>query len=159
VANFGLRELLRVDGVPVGRYLADWEGEAFEHSVSTDTGSIMMVVATNAPLTSRQLLRLAKRAGPGLARTGSSGGHSSGDFVIAFSTANRTPLATRDSMRKIEVLAETGKALNPLFLATVEAIEEAVLNALCMAETMTGHNGHVVHALPLEVTSKQVGKY
>ena len=71
--------------VPVGRDLADWEGEAFEHPVSTDTGSIMMVVATNAPLTSRQLLRLAKRAGLGLARTGSSGGHSSGDFVIAFS--------------------------------------------------------------------------
>ena len=147
VANFGRRSLLRVDGVPVGRHLAGWEGETV---VSKDEGSIMMVVATDAPLTSRQLLRVAKRAGLGLARTGTGGGHSSGDFVIAFSTANRTPLVTRGLTRKIEVLVETGEALNGLFLATVEAIEEAILNALCAAETMTGRDGHVVHALPLE---------
>lgn len=151
VANFGRRELLRVDGVPVGRHLADWKGEP---SLSTGEGSIMMVVATDAPLTGRQLLRLAKRAGLGLAHTGSAGGHSSGDFVIAFSTANRTPLVTRGLTRKIEALVETGEALNLLFRATVEAIEEAILNALCTARTMTGRDGHVVHALPLEVVQK-----
>lgn len=154
VANFGRRELLRVDGMPVGRYLVNWKGEPPEPTVSTDEGSIMMVVATDAPLTGRQLLRVAKRAGLGLARTGSAGGHSSGDFVIAFSTANRTSLVTRGLRRKIEVLVEIGEALNPLFQATVEAVEEAVLNALCMAETMTGRDGHIVHALPLEVVQE-----
>jgi D-aminopeptidase len=146
VANFGRRALLRVDGVPVGRHLIGWEGESV---VSKDEGSIVMVVATDAPLTSRQLLRVARRAGLGLARTGTGGGHSSGDFVIAFSTANRTPLVTRGLTRKIEVLVETGEALNALFLATVEVVEEAILNALCAAETMTGRGGRVVHALPL----------
>ncbi len=147
VANFGRRDLLRVDGLPVGRHLAEWNGEALE---SEDEGSIMMVLATDAPLTGRQLLRVAKRAGLGLARTGSAGGHGSGDFVVAFSTANRTPLVTRGLTCRIEVLVETSGALNPLFQATVEAVEEAVLNALCMAETMTGRDGHVVHALPLD---------
>ena len=121
VANFGQRPLLRMDGLPVGRHLADWKGES---TVSKKDGSIMMVVATDAPLTSRQLLRVAKRAGLGLARTGTGGSHGSGDFVIAFSTANRSPLVTRGLTRKIEVLAELGEALNPLFLATVEAVEE-----------------------------------
>ena len=148
VANFGWRPLLRVEGVPLGRHLADWQGES---AASKDEGSIMMVVATDAPLTSRQLQRVAKRAGLGLARTGTGGGHSSGDFLIAFSTANRTPLVTRGLTRKIEVLIEARDALNPLFLATVEAVEEAILNALCTAETMTGRDGHLVHALPLEV--------
>lgn len=146
VANFGRRDLLRVDGLPVGarfnRALA---------AVSKDEGSIMMIVATDAPLTARQLLRLAKRAGLGLARTGSAGGHGSGDFVVAFSTANRTLPVTRGLTRKIEVLVETGKALDPLFQATVEAVEEAILNALCAAETMTGRDGHVLYALPLDV--------
>lgn len=147
VANFGARAQLRVDGAPVGRRLLDWPGDP---PSKDEEGSIMMVVATDAPLTCRQLLRVAKRAGLGLARTGTTGGHSSGDFVVAFSTANRTPLATRGLTRRIEVLAETGEALNPLFAATVEAVEEAILNALCAAETMTGRDGHTVHALPLD---------
>ncbi|UCC62164.1 MAG: P1 family peptidase, partial [Anaerolineae bacterium] len=151
VANFGRRDLLRVDGVSVGRRLADWSGKGAAPPVSRDEGSIMMVVATDGPLTSRQLLRLAKRAGLGLARTGTGGGHSSGDFVIAFSTANRTPLLARGQTRQIEALVENGETLNPLFQATVEAIEEAILNALCAAETMVGRDGHLVHALPLEV--------
>jgi len=156
VANFGRRDLLRVDGVPVGRHLANRRGEGAAPSVSRDEGSIMMVVATDGPLTSRQLLRLAKRAGLGLARTGTGGGHGSGDFVIAFSTANRTPLVARGQARQIEVLAESGETLNPLFQATVEAIEEAILNALCAAETMVGRDGHLVHALPLEVVRELV---
>jgi D-aminopeptidase len=148
VANFGQRSLLRMDGLPVGRHLADWNPE---QPTSEGQGSIVMVVATDAPLTSRQLLRLAKRAGLGLARTGTGGSHGSGDFVIAFSTANRSPLVTRGLTRKIEVLTEAGEALNPLFLATVEAVEEAILNALCAAETMTGRDGHTVHALSLDI--------
>jgi D-aminopeptidase len=151
VANFGRRELLRVDGAPVGRYLADWQAEPPEPPAPTGEGSIVTVVATDAPLTARQLLRVAKRAGPGLARTGSAGGHGSGDFAIAFSTANRTPLATRGLTRQIEALVETGQALDPLFQAAVEAVEEAILNALCLAETMAGRKGRVIHALPLEV--------
>jgi len=156
VANFGQRELLRVDGVPVGRHLADWEGESPGPSASADEGSIMMVVATDAPLTGRQLSRLAKRAGLGLARTGSAGGHTSGDFCIAFSTANRTPLVTRGLTRQVEALVETGEAFNPLFQAAVEAVEEAILNALCAAETMTGRDGQVVQALPLDVVRELV---
>ena len=158
VANFGQRELLRVDGVPVGRHLADWTGAPPEPGISVDEGSIMMVVATDAPLTSRQLLRVAKRAGLGLARTGTAGGHQSGDFVIAFSTANRTPLVTRRLTRHVEALVETGEALNSLFQAAVEAIEEAILNALCMAETTIGRDGHVVHALPLEVVARKLAR-
>jgi len=150
VSNFGSRELLRIDGLPVGHRLADWEGKPSDPLVSKDEGSIMMVVATDAPLTGRQLLRVAKRAGLGLARTGSAGGHSSGDFVIAFSTANRIPLVTQSHTRKIEVLVETAEALNPLFQATVETVEEAILNALCAAETMTGRDGHIAYALPGE---------
>jgi D-aminopeptidase len=156
VANFGQRELLRVDGVPVGRHLANWEGEALQPGAWSDEGSIVTVVATNGPLTSRQLLRLAKRAGLGLARVGSAGGHRSGDFVIAFSTANRTPLVTRRLTRRIEALVETGEALNPLFQAAVEAVEEAILNALCAAETMTGRDGQVVYALPLEIVAQKL---
>jgi D-aminopeptidase len=151
VANFGQRPLLRMDGLPVGRHLADWEGESV---VSKEDGSIVMVVATDAPLTSRQLLRVAKRAGLGLARTGTGGSHGSGDFVIAFSTANRSPLVTRSRTRKIEALAETGETLNPVFLATIEAVEEAILNALCTAETMTGRDGHIVYALPLDAVGE-----
>jgi D-aminopeptidase len=150
VANFGRRELLRVDGVPLGRHLVDWSGEPFDWPPSRDGGSIMMVLATDAPLTARQLLRVAKRAGLGLARTGSAGGHSSGDFCIAFSTANRTPPITRGLTRKIEVLVETAEALNALFQAAAEVVEEAILNALCAAKTTTGRDGHVVYALPLE---------
>jgi D-aminopeptidase len=151
VANMGRRELLLVNGAPLGRRLAGWRGAPV---ASTDAGSIMMVVATDAPLTGRQLLRLAGRAGLGLARTGSAGGHGSGDFAIAFSTANRAPLVTRGLTRQIEVLVETGEALDPLFQATVEAVEEAILNALCMAETMTGCEGRVAHALPLAMVRR-----
>jgi D-aminopeptidase len=148
VANFGQRELLRVDGAPVGRHLANWEGESPEPSASRNEGSIVMVVATDAPLTSRQ--------GLGLARTGSAGGHGSGDFCIAFSTANRTPLVTRGLTRHMEALVETRQAFTPLFQATVEAVEEAILNALCTAGTMTGRDGHVVQALPLDVVRELV---
>jgi len=145
VANFGYREQLLIGGVPVGRELADWPGEE-----PRDEGSIMIVLATDAPLTSRQLSRVARRTAHGLARTGSTATNGSGDFTIAFSTAQRVPHYSHTLVRQVHCLAENGPAINALFQATVEATEEAVLNALFRAETMTGRGGHVRHALPLD---------
>ncbi|MBC7250435.1 MAG: P1 family peptidase [Anaerolineae bacterium] len=145
VANFGYREQLLIAGVPVGQVLADWSGEE-----PGDEGSIMIVLATDAPLSARQLLRVARRTAHGLARTGSTATNGSGDFTIAFSTAQRVPHYPRALVRQMHCLAEDGPAINALFQATVEATEEAVLNALFRAETMTGRDGHVRYALPLE---------
>ena len=150
VANFGRREELRVMGIPVGQRLAKWqEGEH-------EAGSIMMVLATDAPLTARQLGRVARRAGLGLARMGSLAGHSSGDFVIAFSTAQRVPRAERELMRGLSCLNEDRSTITLLFQATVEATEEAVLNALFAARTMRGYAGHIRHALPTQPVGEWV---
>ncbi len=138
LANFGDSPELRVDGVPVGRHLAP--GEA----ARGPAGSCIAVVATDAPLTSAQLNRIARRAGLGLGRTGSIAHHGSGDIFVAFSTTNR---AARDDPRP-PALPDT--RLDPLFQATVEATEEAVLNALWHAETTTGRDGRVVKRLPHE---------
>lgn len=133
LSNFGTRDQLLVSAVPVGSYLRDWP----ESERSSD-GSIVMVVATNAPLSSRQLGRLARRTGFGLARTGSTAGHSSGDFAIAFSS--------QDS--QIETLADQN--LNPFFQAVVESTEEAILNSLTAADTLHGYGDHVAYGLPLD---------
>jgi len=144
VANFGQQEELRVAGVPVGRRLPSRQADEGE------AGSIMMVLATDAPLTARQVGRIARRAGLGLARMGSLAGHSSGDFVIAFSTAQRVPRAERERTRCLTCLNEDRSTITLLFQATVEATEEAVLNALFAAQTMRGYGGHVRHALPIQ---------
>jgi len=152
VANFGRREDLRVAGVPVGQRLVNWqedEGQA---------GSIMMVLATDAPTTARQLKRIARRAGLGLARVGSLAGNSSGDFVIAFSTAQRVPRMERELTRCLVCLNEDHPIINLLFQATVEATEEAVLNALFAAETMRGYAGHIRQALPIQSVVEWVGQ-
>jgi len=143
--NCGRRRQLLINGVPVGQELADWPGEP-----QPDAGSIIMVLATDAPLSARQLGRLARRAPLGLARTGAVATHRSGDFVIAFSTAQRVPHCSERLTRTLTVLAEDGPAISWLFQAAVEATEEAIVNALCMAETMKGREGHVRYALPLE---------
>ncbi|MCD6291761.1 MAG: P1 family peptidase [Anaerolineae bacterium] len=145
-SNFGRRPQLRVDGVPVGRELADWHPLP-EPPVGN---SIVIVLATDAPLIARQLRRLAVRCGAGLARTGSTHGASSGDFVISFSTAERVPLRPSTPTLRLEILPDFGPATEGLFQAAIEATEEAILNALCMAETMRGRDGHVRHALPLD---------
>jgi L-aminopeptidase/D-esterase-like protein len=133
LANFGSRPDLRVDGVPVGRLI----GESSAGSRSTQPGgSCIAVVATDAPLTSAQLCRVARRAGLGLGRTGSVGHHYSGEIFLAFSTSAHRPAT------------EYGGDLDPLFSATVDATEEAVLNALWNAETTKGREGRVVEALP-----------
>jgi D-aminopeptidase len=146
LANFGRRDQLVIDGVPVGRYLTA------EPQPQPERGSIMMIVATDAPLLDRGLRRLARRAGIGLARTGSMAGHGSGDYVLAFSSAPavRMPHEPAGLTLAVELLLDSGRAIDALFQAAVEATEEAILNALCRAETMTGRDGHIAEALPLE---------
>ena len=114
-------------------------------------GSIMIIVATDAPLSDRNLRRLAHRALAGLARTGASMSNGSGDYVLAFSTApavRRTPLAADQLRTTVEL---PNAQLSPLFQAVIEATEEAIYNSLCMATTMVGYQGHRVEALPLSI--------
>ena len=153
-SNFGRPRDLVVCGVPVGREL---QPPARRRDTPRDLpfaaqkeGSIMIVLATDAPLDARQLGRLCVRVGAGLARTGSTYGHGSGDFVIAFSTAHRVVHAPAMLETMQPVVADEGKAMYGLFPAVVESVEEAVLNSLFRAETMTGRDGHTIQALPVE---------
>ncbi len=138
-ANHGLRHQLRIAGLPVGLELASPSAR------TRDGGSIIIVVATDAPLLPHQLNRLARRAALGLARTGSVAGNDSGDLFIAFSTAN-PQLVTAPG--PVTVSALPNEKMGPLFEATVGATEEAIVNALVAARTMTGYGGHTVEALP-----------
>jgi D-aminopeptidase len=142
-ANHGRREELLVNGIPVGKRY-DLETHA---AVSGAEGSVIVVIATDAPLDARQLGRLAKRAALGLARTGSTARHGSGDFMLAFSTGNTIPHYPQESTFTMTHLGDTH--LNPLFTATVEATEEAILNALTTATTMVGRDDHRVEAISL----------
>src|SRR5262245_4261988 len=137
-ANHGLRHQLRVAGLPLGEEIRDGLVR------SEDTGSIIIVVATDAPLLPHQLKRLARRAGLGLARTGSVAGNGSGDLFISVSTAN--PEA--DAQRISTVQALSNESMGPLFEATVGATEEAIINALVAGRTMTGYKGSRVIGLP-----------
>ena len=141
--NFGGAWDLMMLGVPVGQLLAQAEPPG-------GPGSVMVVLATDAPLSARQLGRVAHRAAFGLARTGSYGSHGSGDFVIAFSTTRRRSHTPAEAVETVQRIPDEHRALDHLFLATVEAVEEAVLNSLVAAETMTGRDGHTVPALPLD---------
>jgi L-aminopeptidase/D-esterase-like protein len=165
-ANFGRRAELTIAGVPVGREIADLtpetnRGAGPDGDVNVDhEGSVIVVVATDAPLSSRQLDRLASRAALGLARTGSTSGNTSGDIFIAFSTANTIPQSTDSrTLSATFVSPESTATLNPLFQAVVEATEESVINALTKAETMTGINGNRVHAIPYDRLSAAMTKY
>lgn len=146
LANYGAAPELRIDGVPVGRLLAEMgQGPPPEQSgPPTPAGSCIAVVATDAPLGSGQLGRVARRAGLGLARTGSVAHHGSGEIFMALSTSARAPRGEPAP----PALADG--ELDPLFLATVDATEEAVLNALWAAETTTGREGRVIERLPHE---------
>lgn len=153
-ANHGRRPELVVDGVPVGRlYDLMTEtttpiGPVTESSLPGGSeGSIIIIIATDAPLDSRQLTRLAKRAALGLARTGSTARHGSGDFMLAFSTANIVPHYPKERTYSFTHLADTH--MNPLIAATVEATEEAILNALTTASTVVGRDDHRVDAISL----------
>ncbi len=148
-ANFGLRDQLLIAGVPVGKSLPD-------HRVwSQETGSIIVVVATDAPLLPHQLERLARRVPLGLARTGSVSGNGSGDIFIAFSTAN--PGASRAS-GTVDLTMLPNDLMGSLFEATVYATEEAIVNALVAARDMTGRSG-TVHALHHERLRELLRKY
>ncbi len=181
--NYGSRRLLRVAGVPVGLEIPDlmpgvdggapvadtsaWPpGLAREgrHGPSRDAaaapdelGSIIVLVATDAPLLSHQLKRVARRVSLGLARNGSVSGNGSGDIFMAISTANRDAANTRSGTASLEMLAneETGR----FFAATVQATEEAVINAMVAAETMTGADNVTVHALPHERLRQILRRY
>ena len=148
--NYGWRSQLRIAGVPVGR-------EISEHTVrENDVGSIIVVVATDAPLIPTQLKRIARRVSLGLGRDGSFSGDGSGDIFVAFSTAN-PGAADSKGIRQVSMLPN--QQLNPLFLATVQATEEAVINAMMAAETMKGINDFEVIALPHERLREVLKKY
>ena len=138
-ANYGVRGELRIAGVPVGKVLQD----DLTRSKPKDDGSIIIVVATDAPLLPHQLKRVARRAALGLARNGSYSGNGSGDIFIAFSTANEAA-----SQQAISSLTALGyDQMDPLFLATVQAVEESIINAMIAAEPMTGYQGHKAAAI------------
>jgi D-aminopeptidase len=145
-SNFG--GVLTIDGVPVGERLGNhYLSEALRQK---EDGSCMIVVATDAPLDNRQLNRLAKRAFMGLARTGGIAHHGSGDYVIAFSTDSLSgiPHQPKGPTRHSTLLNDD--ATSPLFLAAIEATEEAILNSLTMATTMKGRRGVTAEAIPME---------
>lgn len=151
LANFGRLDRLTIDGVPVGRGLIEsgWADEHLTVRRSHDQGSCIAVVATDAPLSPDQLSRLARRAGLGLARTGSFAGHYSGEIFLAFSTGTRLPRRAKGTVIETTRVAE--EHLDGLFEAAVDATEESVLNSLCAADTVTGAGGVTVPGLPLEL--------
>ncbi|MDH3430053.1 MAG: P1 family peptidase [Gammaproteobacteria bacterium] len=144
-ANYGSRETLTIAGIPLGDKLTDLM--PVFRSADISTGSIIVVVATDAPLLPHQLKRLARRVPIGISRVGGYASNGSGDIFIAFSTAN-PGAAARQGLLDIEMLPND--AISPLFLATAQATEEAIVNALVAAETMVGINGNTVYALPHE---------
>lgn len=144
-ANYGERALFRVDGVPVGREIGA-DVVPYHRDLAAPGGSIIVILATDAPLLPIQCKRLARRATTGLAWVGGIGSNGSGDIFLAFSTGNRVPRGTKIvDMRMI-----APDQITPLFQAAAEATEEAILNAMAAAETMTGYRGRTVHALPLD---------
>jgi len=153
-ANMGRRRDFTVMGVPVGREIPDLLPEtpsAAQGAPSDDAdpdGSIIIVVATDAPLDHLKLRRLASKAALGLARTGTIANHGSGDIFLAFSTGNRVPHYPKPLTYTLTVVADDH--LDPIFRAAEDATEEAILNALAMATTTVGRDGHTAHALPLD---------
>jgi len=158
LTNFGQRDMLRIDGVPVGAEIPDLMPE--EHN----DGSCVVVVATDAPMLPHQVKRLAVRAGLGLARCGSTGHNGSGELMIAFSTANLLPLRSDGGILQVSALLDGPgdgwpSAFDELFAATVEATEESVANSLFTAQTTVGRDGNVYHALPIDRTLEILASY
>jgi L-aminopeptidase/D-esterase-like protein len=157
-ANFGLRKQLKIAGVPVGQEIteATFRSAAPGGGAAAEAGSIIVVLATDAPLLPHQLKRLARRISLGLARVGSTAGNGSGDIFVAFSTAN-PGAAKKTDTAALRMLPN--ERMNPLFDATAEATEEAIVNALVGAETMTGGDDHKVIALPHDRLKDVLKKY
>lgn len=162
--NYGKRSDLIIGGVPVGRYIptsripgkAEQVERAKAEKAAQETGSIIVVVATNAPITSDQCKRLARRATMGLARTGGISGNGSGDIFVAFSTAHKF---REDTQRLYDIQTLGSDSLDDLFRATVEAVHEAIANAMCAAETTSGIMGRVMYAMPLDEVSAIIRQY
>jgi len=146
MSNFGKMHNLRVGGLPVGEVLAEKFKDVPRRGFSY--GSIIVVVATDAPLLSHQINRLCKRVALGIGRVGSYAAHGSGEIVVGFSTANVIPRRTQKMVYKMKILLD--QRLDPLYEAVMEATEEAILNAMCMATSMKGVNDNFVPALPLD---------
>ena len=153
-ANYGAREDLRVNGVPVGLEMGP-ETIPLPGNTGSGNGSIIIIVATDAPLLPIQCQRLAKRATVGLSRAGGSGHNGSGDIFLAFSTGNH--VTRTDGPLDVKMLPLDH--ISPLFDATAEAVEESIINALTSAETMRGLNGRTAHALPLDELRRVMRKY
>ncbi len=160
-ANYGLREHLTIAGVPVGSELKNECKPKFKFEKNTDqeTGSIIVIVATNAPLLPIQLKRLAKRVPAGLARVGGYGGNYSGDIFLAFSTANMSEDGKNKEEKARSITTLDNKHISALFKAVAEATEEAIINALINAETMEGINGNIVYSLPHDKLKEVMEKY
>src|SRR3989441_7206999 len=154
--NYGTKDNLRIAGIPVGREIGADDPYAGTSFVNDDHGSIIVVAATDAPLVAHQLKRLARRVSLGLGRNGSISGNGSGDIFIAFSTAN-PGAAAADHVVDLKMLPND--KLGPVFAATVQATEEAIINAMIAAETMTGIENHKVIALPHDKLREVLKKY
>jgi D-aminopeptidase len=143
LSNFGDRDHLRMDGLPVGKLLAD----RFDHlGTRPPAGSIIVLIATDVPLFPRQLTRLCRRAAFAIGRTGGYAANNSGEFIFAWTTSNRVPRTRLRRRHTVQVVLDN--EIDPLFEATVDTVEEAILNAICAGVDMTGHSGHVAPALP-----------
>ncbi len=148
VPNCGRKGDLIIKGIPITQILDELQQPSPTSLLTSEGGSIIVILATNAPLTSRQLTRIARRAVIGIGRTGSVVSHGSGDFVIAFSTAYRDQTNKQDLVvRRTQLL---DRRLTPFFGAAIEVTEEAILNALCMATRMIGRDNNIAEPLPLE---------
>jgi D-aminopeptidase len=157
-ANYGVRETLRIAGVPMGQYIRTDRAYS-KPEPKGDTGSIIIVVGTDAPLLPTQLKRIAKRAGMGLARMGSYAGNGSGDLFLSFSTANAAALESQETAQATYIVNDR---MDPLLEATVQATEEAIVNAMVVARDMVGTEGHVAKASPhdqLVALLKKYGRY
>lgn len=150
-ANFGARSQLTIAGVPVGKHLTQgtWR--------KSDEGSIIAVVITDAPLLPHQLRRIARRAGLGVGRSGSTSGHGSGDIFLAVSTANAGAAAETAAIASAAFLPE--EQIEPIFTATVQATDEAIINAMVASDTMAGRDGHTVLALPHKELQEIMRRY
>jgi len=158
--NCGRRPQLLIAGVPVGKEIPGQVPYAMNASpTGQELGSIIIVVATDAPLLSHQLKRLAHRATMGLARTGSISGNGSGDLFLAFSTANENAAGQGSNAPVRDAKMLLNDSMDPLFEATVEATEEAIVNAMVASDTMTGIDGRTVIGLPRDQLVKVLGKY
>ena len=153
--NFG--GVLQIDGVPVGEELGKYDFS--NHLHNNVDGSCMIVVATDAPLDSRNLERLAKRAFLGLGKTGGIASNGSGDYFVAFSTAKEVKVPHLMKEREMDTKTVRNDNMSPLFMAAIEATEEAIINSLFAAKTTTGRNGRTVEALPLDKVLAIMKKY